>query len=80
MVFKANPWIDGISYLPKDILGDDQDKDDNELKPQIYLTELERARCQKFVFNHTFSENFQKPLCLIHAWDRQNEKTKRSIG
>ncbi len=80
VVFQANPWIDGIAYLPKEILGtnflqSEEKKVKNQMKPEIYLTHSERQKCKKFIQNHSFLENTQKPLCLVHARGQGEEKT-----
>lgn len=82
-VFKGNPDIDGISYLPSALYGDDanwgkghlfQQKEQffdlsvsPEPKAEIYLTATEKESANQWIQNIRSSTNKQKPICLLHS-------------
>ena len=84
VVFWNNPYVDGISYLPEKLFGDDcceggghviQVKDqyfdirENGLpRPEIYLTDREKLWGENFLKNLTSPERAALPLLIIHPF------------
>lgn len=89
VVFRNNPHIDGCSYFPGALYGDDCNTGHGHLiqlkeqffglpisnppKPEIYLSDTESRKMKQFVAKHSFSN---RPLVVIHPWGH----TEKSVG
>ena len=84
IVFRGNPYLDGVQRLPRRIYGDDANWGEGQLiqlkerffdlpvsakpRPQIYLSPSERSWAKKFIASHAIPPLDPKPLCVIHPW------------
>jgi hypothetical protein len=89
VVFKGNPYVSGVKFLPKEIFGDGITRGEKHLiqikegffgleestepRPEIYLTLEEIEASKKFLCDKLIPANREKPLCLIHPW-RSNSR------
>lgn len=88
IVFLGNPAVTGVVQAPLAVFGDDcnagvghliQLKErwfslpvSEEPRPEVHLTEAERAWAKRYLLKHTIPENTQKPLIILHPWGRTN--------
>jgi hypothetical protein len=84
IVFKYNPHISGVSYLPDAVYGDDANWGWGQLiqlkesffelpissppRPELYLDNSEKRWAEHLLATHRTQKNHSKPLCLIHPW------------
>lgn len=84
VVFKGNPYVDGVKLFPKEIFGDGITRgekhviqikegffgleESTEPRPELYLTLEENEVCKRFLHDKLLPGNQEKPLCIIHAW------------
>lgn len=87
VVFYNNPYMDGISYTPDKIYGDDCNDGTGQLiqlkerffgldisvapKPELFTTAHEKTAARKWIQNNEYG--IKKPICIIHPWGHTHQ-------